>query len=312
MNAPVARNLFERFASPFDLDDDPSYQRWRAWKLAEHPKRIEELMVDVADPRCLTDAEGAALRDRIARANVAVYRSRVFDEDPQIALALGAQLGLRRLDANWLADEDGISRVAVSAKSDGRGGFIPYTNRPLGWHTDGYYHGEERRIHAMILHCVRPAQRGGVNALLDHEMAYIGLRDASKHHVRALMQPDAMSIPSRSDAGGLARDAQSGPVISLDAPDGGLHLRYTARQRSIEWKADAATCAARLCLEGLLAGSAAWIFRVHLQAGMGIVGHNILHARAGFDDEPQRPRLLYRARYLDRVDLPKPAAWRNG
>ena len=337
MNATVAHDLLERGASPFDLDDDASYLRWRSWKLAEHPKRIEELIVDVADPRCLTDAEGAALRDRIARANVAVYRSRVLDEDPQIARALGAQLGLRRLDANWLADEDGISRVSVyrpspptalragppegdsvarggpaPPKSEGRGGFIPYTNRPIGWHTDGYYHPQQRSIQAMILHCVRPAQRGGVNALLDHEMAYVGLRDASKNHVRALMQPDAMTIPARTDEDGVARAAQGGPVISVDAMHGNLHLRYTARQRSIEWKCDTATHAARLCLEGLLAGGVPWIFRIQLQAGMGIVGHNVLHDRTGFEDEPKHPRLLYRARYLDRVDLPKSAAWRNG
>lgn len=312
MNAPLAPELIERGASPFDLADDPSYLRWRDWKLRTQPKRIDELIVDVADPRSLTGLERAALLERIARANVAIYRSKPFDEDPNLARALGAQLGLHRLDANWLADEDGVSRVAVSQSSGGRGDFIPYTNKAIGWHTDGYYHPASRRIHAMILHCVRPAQRGGVNALLDHEMAYIGLRDASPEHVHALMQPDAMTIPARDDEAGVARAAQSGAVFSADAMRGHLHLRYTARQRSIEWKADAATRAARACVEALLGGAAPWIHRVQLQAGMGIVGHNILHDRSSFDDDPARPRLLYRARYLDRVALPAEAPWRNG
>ncbi|MFZ2649159.1 MAG: TauD/TfdA family dioxygenase [Burkholderiaceae bacterium] len=321
MNAPLRANAVEALASPFDLDDDVSYWRWRAWKLAAHPQRSEDLVVDVADPRALTAAERGALRERIVRANMAIYRSRVLDADPQIARALGTQLGLRRLDANWLADEDGISRITVSDHCDGRGGFIAYTDRAIGWHTDGYYHPQQRRIQAMILHCVRPARRGGVNALLDHEMAYISLRDASKHHVRALMQADAMTIPARHDLGAdeagaaadaVARAAQAGPVISVEAAQRHLHLRYTARQRSIEWKADAATRAARACLEALLAGAAPWIFRVHLQAGMGIVGHNVLHERTGFEDDPARPRLLYRARYLDRVAVSEPGAWRNG
>ncbi len=312
MNAPLAPGLIERGASPFDLTDDASYLRWRGWKLSTQPKCIDELIVDVADPRSLTEAERAALMRRITRANVAIYRSRQFDADPNIARALGAQLGLQRLDANWLADEDGISRVSVSQDSDGRGDFIPYTNRPIGWHTDGYYHPASRRIHAMILHCVRPAQRGGVNAMLDHEMAYIGLRDASPGHVNALMQADAMTIPARNDADGVARAAQSGPVFSVDATHGHLHLRYTARQRSIEWRADAATRAARACLDALLGGASPWIFRVQLQAGMGIVGHNILHDRSGFDDDPAQPRLLYRARYSDRIALPAEAPWRNG
>jgi hypothetical protein len=293
---PMARS-----SSPFDLDDATAYQRWRAWKLAHHPASAEALTVDVDDPRALSLAERAALLDRIACANMALYRSPVIDEDKGLPRALGAQLGLHQLDANWLADEDGVSSIAVSDSSDGRGGFIPYTNRPIRWHTDGYYHPAERRIRGMILHCVRPARSGGSNALLDHEMAYLLLRDASPEHVRALMQPDAMTIPARTDDEGVARAAQTGPVFSVDVADGSLHMRYTARTRSIEWKDDARTHAACACLDALLAGDAPAILRVRLQAGMGLVGHNVLHDRSAFDDDPTRPRLLYRARFLDRV-----------
>jgi hypothetical protein len=37
---------------------------------------------------------------------------------------------------------------------------------------------------------------------------------------------------------------------------------------------------------------------------MGLVCNNVLHDRTGFDDDPSRPRLLYRARYLDRIAKP--------
>ena len=40
---------------------------------------------------------------------------------------------------------------------------------------------------------------------------------------------------------------------------------------------------------------------VTLEPGMGIVCNNVLHRRDGFVDDPSRSRLLYRARYLDRV-----------
>ena len=310
----------------FDLEDDAAYQRWRDWKLAHRPLDAEALTVDVADPRALSDAEHDALLARIAHANMALYRSPITSEDKTLPRALGAQLGLHRLDANWLADEDGISSIAVSDRSDGhtagRGGFIPYTDRAIRWHTDGYYHPQQRRIHAMILHCVRAAAQGGANALLDHELAYIALRDASPDHIHALMQPDAMTIPAREDADGVARAAQIGPVFSVDA-QGRLHMRYTARTRSIEWKADSATRAAVACLEALLASDSPWIIRTRLHAGMGFVGHNVLHERSAFADDPARPRLLYRARFLDRVALaalpndetPAPTAearWRNG
>ena len=300
--------------SPFDLDDERAYGRWRAWKLAHAPRSVDELAVDVADPRHLSADERAAVLGCIERGSVALYRSPVHDEDPALPRRLGEQLGLLRLDANWLADEDGISRIAVhrggARPGDGRGGFIPYTDRAIRWHTDGYYHPEARRIRGMILHCVRPAAQGGDNALLDHELAYIALRDADPRHVRALMQPDAMTIPAREGDDGVARPAQSGPVFSVDE-DGGLHMRYTARTRSIEWKNDAATGAAVSALEALLTGGLPWTLRLRLRSGWGLVGHNLLHERTAFVDDPARPRLLYRARFLDRVALPEPAPWRS-
>ena len=290
---------------PFDLDDDTAYRNWRARKLAQRPANAAAITVDVADPRALKPAERRALLDGIARANVAIYRSPVLDEDPRLPAALGAQLGLVRLDANWLADEDGISHIRVGGASDGHGGFIPYTSQPIRWHTDGYYHPQQRRIHGMILHCVRAAAQGGENRLLDPELAYIALRDESPALVAALMQSDAMTIPARADADGVARAAQSGPVFAVE--HGALHMRYTARTRSIEWSAEARVQEAVRRLAALLAGDMPGLLRVRLSAGMGIVGHNVLHDRSGFVDDANHPRLLYRARFLCRVDLRSPA-----
>jgi hypothetical protein len=48
---------------------------------------------------------------------------------------------------------------------------------------------------------------------------------------------------------------------------------------------------------------------------MGIVANNVLHDRSAFDDDPAQPRLVWRARYLDRVAAPRAAAehaWLNG
>ena len=288
--------------NPFDLDQPEAYARWRAAKLAAHPRRVEDLIVDVADPRALADDERTALLDRCARANMVVYRSPVTVEDKELPRLLGVQLGLHRLDANWLADEDGISSIAVSQDEEGgpRADFIPYTNKPIKWHTDGYYHPQARRIEGMILHCVRNAGEGGVSGLVDHARLYLALRDANPEWVRALMASDAMTIPARTDDSGVARPAQSGPVFYL-RPDGGLQMRYTARTRSIEWKDEPATRAAVAAIERLLADNPPWVFRLLLQPGMGIVANNVPHERSAFADDPYRPRLLYRARYLDHV-----------
>ena len=292
----------------FDLDDEAGYRRWRQWKLAAQPRAAQDAIVDVQDAAALSDRERRALLARITCIGFAVYRSRVIQDQPALPRRLAQQFGMRQLDANWLADEDGISRITVSAASDGHGGFIPYTDRAIGWHTDGYYHPAQRRIRGMVLHCVRPAPRGGDSALLDHELAYIALRDRSPRLIRALMQPDAMTIPARDGEGGIARAAQSGPVFSLDE-DGCLHMRYTARTRSIEWKRDDATREAVAALQDVMQTSPA-VVRLRLVAGMGVIGHNVLHERTAFVDDPAQPRLLLRARFLDRV--PTEAQWRNG
>jgi len=306
MNAAIDPARLQPQASPFDLDNEAGYRRWRDEKLARRPRCIDDLIVDVADPKALSAGERQALLQRCADANMAVYRSACAAPDKDIARAVGHQLGLQRLDANWLADEDGISSITVSGASDGRGGYIPYTDRPLRWHTDGYYHPQHQRIRAMTLHCVRPAAHGGVNALLDHELAYIALRDASPHWVRALMAADAMTIPEREDSSGnIARPAQTGPVFSIDAQGGTLHMRYTARTRSIVWKADAATREAVAFLERFLGEDNPSVLRLRLDAGMGIVANNVPHDRSAFVDDPALPRLIYRARYRDRVAAPE-------
>lgn len=296
-----ATKLQAMSSTPFDLHCHADYLRWRQHKIASHPRSVHDLIVDVADPRALTEVELVALQQRCAAANMAIYRSPLRSADKDIPRQLGQQLGLHRLDANWLADEDGISQVAVTTTEGGRGAFIPYTDRPIKWHTDGYYHNGSRRIQAMILHCVRAASEGGENAVMDPEMAYIAIRDANPDWVRALMAPDAMTIPERLDDEGVARSAQTGPVFSVDPDCGALHMRYTARTRSIEWKDDAMTRAAVEFLTQLLGCGGPHVFRFRLEPGMGLVCNNVLHDRSGFVDDPRQPRLLYRARYLDRI-----------
>jgi len=286
-------------ACPFDLDRPEYYARWRERKLREHPRRIEDLIVEIEDPRHLTPAEHAAILDRCRRANMAIYSSRIGDDqDKEIPRRLGAQLGLIRLDRNMGADEDAISSLTVRSDAP-HGGYIPYTSRPIAWHTDGYYNSLDHQIRAMLLHCVRPAAGGGENDLLDHEIAYILLRDQNPEFVLALMHPQAMTIPANRVNGKELRPEQAGPVFSV-RPDGHLHMRYTDRSRSILWRDGPATAEAVACLKAILHGKSAWHFKGRLDAGWGLVSNNTLHTRTGFEDG-QHCRLLYRARYYDRV-----------
>ena len=291
---------------PFAPDRSQAYLRWRERKLARTPRRIEDLIVEVRDPRQLSDSEVDKIRRVCNAANMAIYASSLAGvADKGIARRLGARLGLARLQANPLADEDGISSLETAPEKSALG-YIPYSNRRLLWHTDGYYNAPAQRIGAFLLHCVRPAATGGENHLLDHEIAYILLRDADPDYVTALSAPDAMTIPANAGEGGKAakgveiRPAQTGPVFSTDA--GALHMRYTARTRSIAWRTDATTRAAVQCLNRVLETGSPYLFRVRLAGGQGLICNNVLHNRSAFEDLAQGPgRLVYRARYSDRV-----------
>ena len=286
--------------SPFDIENHDDYQRWRKHKLENYPSRLEHLIVDVQDPRALTPAEHDALLERCKKTNFAIYRSDMIAEDKAIPARLGAQFGLHRLNHNWLADEDAITSLKVNDQGE-RPAYIPYTDRPIKWHTDGYYNTADEQIHGLLLHCVRPAQSGGVNRLLDQDIAYIMLRDRNPQFIQALMQPDAMSIPPRTDENGVVRAEVSGPVFSVHPPSGGLHMRYTARTRSIHWKQDPLLQQAVDCLQDLLESASPYIFSATLQPGMGLISNNILHDRSAFSDSDEHKRLLYRARYFDRI-----------
>lgn len=297
--------------SPFDLANESGYRAWRDARLAAYPRSVDELIVPLADPRHLTPSEISALEARCARTNMVIYSApHLAAADKSIPRGLGEQLGLVRLEGNYLADEDGLSSITPAGdEGSARGDFIPYTHKPINWHTDGYYNTLDRRILGMTLHCAQDAESGGENALLDHEIAYIQLRDVNPDYIAALMQPDAMTIPARMDEDSISRPEQSGPVFAVDPEQGFLYMRYTARTRSIVWKADALTQTAVRTLADILASSE-YRLTARLAPGMGLVCNNVLHTRSGFSDSPEHRRLLYRGRYFDRLrfDLNKAPA----
>jgi alpha-ketoglutarate-dependent taurine dioxygenase len=288
-------------ASPFDLGDTDAFERWSERKLAEAPRSVEALLVEVRNPRQLSVAEHAALADRLRRFNLAFYASPDTRDDPELPRQLARAFGLRRLDANWLADEDGISHLQVTPGVAAGADYIPYTSHALGWHTDGYYNPSGRQIRAMVLHCVRDAAEGGTNRLIDHELIYALLRREDPALVEALMAEDAMTIPERIADDGSRRAAQPGPVFSVDPDSGRLHMRYTARTRSIVWRDDPVTLAAVARLRDLMEAHSTPMIQARLSPGWGLICANVLHDRTAFRDDPQRPRLLFRARYLDPV-----------
>ena len=226
-----------RVFHPFDLSNDAAYRAWRDWKLTAYPRSVGELLVPLRDPRRLTPAEHAAILQRCRKTNLAFYQVAGAPVDKEAIRALGRQFGLERLDMNLRADEDSITTITVVPDQGGTH-YIPYTSKALNWHTDGYYNPPAEQVRGIVMHCVAEAASGGDNLFLDPEIAYIRLRDENPGFVRALMQPDVMTIPANREQGNELRAAQSGPVFALEKRSHALHMRYTARTRSIEWKED--------------------------------------------------------------------------
>ena len=190
----------QRARAIFRAGDDGAYRRWRDAKLAAAPASRDELLVEVRDPRDPTAAELAAIVRSCRRANMAIYASRIPDEDKALPRQLGRRLGLHALDANLLADDDAITAIRVDPGKAGAG-FIPYTDRPIRWHTDGYYNEPAKRIRAMILHCVRSAGSGGENRVADHEMAYIALRERDSTTGQPLVLFSNPNVPRTMEKG---------------------------------------------------------------------------------------------------------------
>ncbi len=284
--------------SAFNLSNNTAYLLWREDKLCANKPALSDLLVLIKNPYQLSVDEKAAIVERCKNFNMAVYQlSDPGIKDKSLVHAVGKQLNMKNLDANIRADEDSVSSLEVREQAGNK--YIPYTNKALSWHTDGYYNTLDKQIFGIIMHCVRPAFEGGVNSLLNQENVYIALRDKNPAYIEALMHPQAMTIPENVEAGKVIREAQTGPVFMLKQ-DGRLHMRFSARKRNIIWRDTQETLKAVAMLNDLMADEKN-VFNVALKAGQGIICNNVLHNRSGFTDSETQKRLMYRARYYDAV-----------
>ena len=292
-------------SSPFSLNSDTSYQRWREKKLEYFTQDVHSLFIEINDIASLNSSQKKALVNQVKHYNMAFYRfTRPSNHDATNKIkvhALAHQLGLRRIDKNICADDDKLTSIMVS-QHKGQHNYIPYSNKRLSWHTDGYYNEPSNQINGMLLHCERPAKTGGESLLMDHDLAYILLRDENLDYIKALMHPNAMTIPANVLKGKEIRAEQTGAVFSIH-PSGALHMRYSARTRNIQWRDNSPTKEAVTFLQNLWKNGSPYILKHSMQAHEGIICNNVLHCRTEFtdSDDLQKKRLLYRGRYLDRV-----------
>ena len=264
---------------------------------------MARLMVAIENPAQLSQHERQALLDNCRLYNLSFYRLRqqlngstncIGDE--KTLLQLASQLGLQQPLSNPCADANHLSRIEVSRY--GRY-YIPYTNKALGWHTDGYYSSGKQTVRAFAMHCMRAAADGGDNFYFDPVVLLALLANENPHYPVALQHPQTFSIPANTQPG----DERAGcehAVFSF-AADHTLCMRYTQRARNICWRDHGATQKALAFIEEVLNTPSRYRLRYKLQAGEGVISNNVLHNRSAFNDEPSNKRLLYRMRWHTRV-----------
>ena len=197
--------------SPFLLENESEYQAWRQQKLQDYPKTIDEMTFKLngLDDFCVQQRQ--AIQAMCDKTNMAFFH---VDREPskEDIQDFAFLMGLSRIDNNLCADEDAITSIRVHPGSELHKTYIPYSNKPLSWHTDGYYNTPDHTIRAFLMYCVRAAKSGGNNQFMDPEIIYILLRDDNPDSIAALMQADVMTIPANIQDGKEIRAAQTGAV----------------------------------------------------------------------------------------------------
>jgi len=288
----------------FDISDNTAYELWRERKLQHAPTNdlvINSFFLSIPDCNSIDQKVANKIVSACKQNSFCLYRVTDTDNNKVSITQLAKQVGMLNPDANICADSDKLTSITRTSHQ-GQHEYIPYSNNRLSWHTDGYYNTPDRRINSMLLHCKQPAKTGGESLLMDHEIAYILLRDKNPDLISALMEKDAMTIPANILDGKVIREAQTGPIFSI-LDNGQLHMRYSARKRNIEWKQTDLILEAVDFLENLFNSGSPYILKYTLQEGEGLICRNILHRRTSFVDydEHDKKRLLYRGRYLDSI-----------
>ena len=295
----------------FNLSHQSDFDTWSKWKLSLYSSQgIERLrkVIEIDPDAPFEKAQLTKLRQNIDDFNFAFYRIiNCSNFDLNALSLLGRQFGLFELDANLCAEEDRMTILTDHTSQDDsnkhRQRYIPYSNKALNWHTDGYYNPQHQRVRAFILHCVQPASSGGGNSFIDPDIVYILLRQENPAFIEALANPEVMLIPENRDDKDILRPETSTAVFQVSSDYAILDMRYSQRKKHIIWRDDSLTQQALSCLNELLGKKSKWHIDYRLKAGEGIVSNNVLHRREAYHDDTGNQRVYYRARYYSRVTI---------
>ena len=266
------------------------FLRWAEEKERNIPQNIDGISVNIHDINNVKTSEIAKIKETINRYNSCIYSSSAPLESNITLLKFAELVGMRTYDCNNLESNE-IS--TITPVENNKINYIPYTDKPLNWHTDGYY--DRKPIFSWLLHCVNPATQGGENYLLDHELA---LREYVMRHddINNLLAADALTIPESKDT---SRAKISTYIFSFENQYKKLHMRFSMRKDNIDTspKASAAIVNLKKIIEN---DCVKYSLTYKLQKNEGIITNNILHGRNAFKDDKVKRKLL-RIRSYERL-----------
>ena len=266
------------------------FLRWAEEKEKNIPQNSDGILVNIHDINNVKTSEIAKIKETIYKHNSCIYSSKIALKSNTNLLKFVELVGMKTYDCNNIESNE-ISTITPLQNS--KINYIPYTDKSLNWHTDGYY--DKKSIFSWLLHCVNPATQGGENYLLDHELV---LREylLRNDDINNLMAEDALTIPASKDT---SRPEISTYIFSFKNKYRRLHMRFSMRKDNIGTSAKASPAVIKL-KEIIENDCAKYSLTYKLQKNEGIITNNILHGRKAFKDDKVKRKLL-RIRSYERL-----------
>ena len=266
------------------------FLRWAEEKERNIPHNIDGIIVNIHDINNVKISEIAKIKETINKCNSCIYSSKIALKSNTNLLKFVESIGMKTYDRNNIESNE-IS--TITPLENNKINYIPYTDKSLNWHTDGYY--DKKSIFSWLLHCVHPATHGGENYLLDHELA---LREYVLRYddINNLMSEDALTIPESKDT---SRSEISTYIFSIKNQYKKLHMRFSMRKDNIGTSPKAGDAVTKL-KEIIENDCAKYSLTYKLQKNEGIITNNILHGRKAFKDDKVKRKLL-RIRSYERL-----------
>ena len=264
---------------------------WSAKKDLNIPSNINDLKVSISDINHVSKTEISQIKQKLTKFNCCIYASGTDLDDDSKIMRFAQSLGMRTFDSHNI-DDSAISTISAN-KDENNIRYIPYTNKGLNWHTDGYY--DSKPIFSWLLHCIEPALSGGENFLLDHELAireYILKYD----DIIYLTNNETFSIPTDEVA---KREITSNYVCDMNNEYKKLHMNFSMRKENIIVNKNSESAMSKL-IKIIKEDCKKYHLTYKLSKSEGIVSNNILHGRNAFKDG-QVMRKILRIRSHERL-----------